>query len=182
MIRYSEVPKRPRIGGSGASSEAGGINEGSKNMTTTIPAPRRTLAMALVCASAMLGGCAPGDVQLNGKIFDALGVNSGGGQKEAKVAERAPLVVPPGLERLPAPGSGAEAETGALAEIKDDDENRVATKAELQRQQAEYCKKNYELPKSHGQDVDSVKGPLGDCRPSVFTVLPKVLNSDSGEE
>ncbi len=145
-------------------------------------ASKTVLAMALAAAPALLGGCADGGIQFNGKIFDAVGLNSASKPKEARVAERAPLVVPPGLDRLPPPGSGGETETAALADIKDDDAGKLATEEDRQRAQAEYCKKNYELPKAQGQEVDSVKGPLGDCRRSIFTSLPNILGSSSSEE
>lgn len=150
-------------------------------MAATCPASKAVLATALA-AALLLGGCAPGDIQLNGKIFDAVGLNSSSKPKEAQVAERAPLVVPPGLERLPPPGSGGQTETVALAEIKDDDANKNGNEAERQRAQAEYCKKNYEIPKQQGQDVDSVKGPLGDCRPSALTGLTKVFSGGGDDQ
>ncbi len=145
------------------------------------PAPTGSVITALACAVPLLAGCAAGDVQLNGKLFDYIGLNSANKGRATKMAARAPLVVPPGLQNLPQPGSGST-ETGALAEIKDPDGSKVENSAELERQQAEYCKKNYELPKARGDDtVDGVKGPLGECRRSLLTALPKLLN-DQGEE
>lgn len=151
-------------------------------MTAIRRASRRALAATLALAIPVLGGCAAGDLQLNGKIFDALGVNSTTANKEVRMAERAPLVVPPGLDRLPEPGS-ASTETGALAEIRDPDAGKGANRADLERQQAEYCKKNYEEPKARGDDtVDGVKGPLGPCRGSVLTSLPKLFKGDEAQE
>lgn len=58
------------------------------------------LAAALACA-AFLGGC--GAVEFEGKIFDYMGVSGGGQKAEPRMSERAPLMVPPNLARLPAP-------------------------------------------------------------------------------
>lgn len=70
--------------------------------------PSRAIAAAasLVIALA-LAGCGADDVELNGKIFDALGVSStalGERRVEPVVAQRGGLVVPPSTE-LPVPGS-----------------------------------------------------------------------------
>lgn len=157
--------------------------KGDRTMTAIRRTPGRAFATVFALALPLLGGCAAGDVQLNGKIFDALGVNSTTANKDVRMAERAPLVVPPGLERLPAPGSGTATETGALAEIKDPDAAKSANRGDLERQQATYCQKHYEEPKARGDDtVDGVKGPLGPCRASVLTALPKLFKDDAPEE
>lgn len=137
-------------------------------------------ALALtITAMGLLAGCAAGDIELNGKLFDALGVNSTNSSGPPKLAERSALVVPPGLDRLPAPGEKTETETGALDEINDPDQVKTADKAELERQQAEYCKVNYEQAKARGDlEADHAKGPLGPCRGSIFTALKTWSGSD----
>ena len=48
-------------------------------------------------------------IDLNGKVFDMMGISPAAQEArrfEPQVAERAPLVVPPNSNRLPAPGSG----------------------------------------------------------------------------
>jgi hypothetical protein len=132
----------------------------------------RTVAMV---AAVALSGCGVDDVQLNGKIFDALGVNNTGSvKKEVTVRERSPLVVPPGLENLPEPGSQGAAQAAGIAEIKDYDATRENSKADLERQQAAYCKVHYEQAKVLGdQDADLATGPLGPCRSSVFSAIKK---------
>jgi hypothetical protein len=126
-------------------------------------------------AAAALSGCGLDDIQLNGKIFDAVGMNTGSVQKEAKVAERAPLVVPPGLDKLPVPGAnGAAAEANTIPGVEDHDAKAVTSQAELEKQQAEYCKVNYEQAKQHGDNnADLATGPLGPCRGSVFSAIKK---------
>ena len=53
-------------------------------------------------------------------------------------------------------------------------------KADLERQQAEYCKKNYEDAKAHGDETaaDLAAGPLGPCRGSVLTAIEKWNKSE----
>ncbi len=61
-------------------------------------------------------------MELNGGIFDAVGLNDAKKVGDPKLAERAPLVVPPSLDRLPPPG-----ETPApteIAGIKDPDASK----------------------------------------------------------
>jgi len=121
------------------------------------------------------------DVQFNGGIFDAVGLSDAArakNQSEPEIAARAPLVVPPSLDRLPQPGSEEEAKNTEIAGIKDHDAANKASKEELARQQAEYCKVHYEQAKAHGQEVDFVEGPLGPCRKSVLTAVKKWNESD----
>ena len=127
-----------------------------------------------------VAGCGLDDIQLNGKVFDAVGLNSTGSvRKEAKVRERQPLIVPPGLETLPVPGSGGDAQAAAIPDIQDHDAKRIASKTELERQQAEYCKVNYEQAKQHGdQNADLATGPMGPCRASALSVIKNVNSGD----
>lgn len=134
-------------------------------------------------ACAVLAGCGFDDVQLNGKVFDAIGVGSNSTKaKEPTLAARQPLVVPPGLNNLPEPGSG-KVEQPTLADVQDYDAVHQKSKEQLQKEQAEYCKKNYELPKAQGDaTVDSVEGPMGPCRGSVLTAISNInKGSDDGE-
>lgn len=139
----------------------------------------RAAALAALCA---LAGCGMDDIQLNGKLFDAVGLNNTGSvKKEATLKERAPLVVPPGLDKLPVPGSEVATENAAIAEVKDYDATRKTTKDDLARQQAAYCKVHYEDARSRGDnDADLATGPMGPCRPSVFSAI-KTWNDGSGE-
>lgn len=126
-----------------------------------------------VALSLFVAGCGGIDgVQLNGKVFDAMGLNGDGAPKgDPKMAVRQPLVVPPGLEALPPPGSGKVAQP-SLAEIQDPDKKLKVSQSDLEKKQAEYCKKNYEDPKSRGDDsADSAAGPLGPCKPSILNAV-----------
>lgn len=143
---------------------------------------RSARASAVLCAL-VLAGCGADDVEFNGKIFDAVGLNQKTDKREPKLAERAPLVMPPDVSRVPEPGTPPEGEAakGAVAALNDPDARAKTSKAELERQQAEYCKKNYELAKAHGDDnADLAAGPLGPCHASVLTAIKKW--SDGGDE
>ena len=134
-----------------------------------------------LCLAFGASGCSMDDVQLNGGIFDVVGLSDAAKAKsgsEPKIAARAPLVVPPSLDRLPEPGSEEAAENAEIAGIRDYDAVRTASKKDLERQQAEYCKVNYEQKKVQGQDVDFVEGPLGPCRKSALTAIQKWNSSD----
>jgi len=58
------------------------------------------LAAALGCV-ALLGGC--GAVELEGKVFDYMGVSGDRQQADVRMSERPPLMVPPSLNKLPEP-------------------------------------------------------------------------------
>ena len=131
---------------------------------------------ALSVSLALLG-CSIDDVQLNGKIFEATGLNTGSAPKKTpKLAERSPLIVPPSLEQLPEPGSG-EAQQG-LADLQDHDAKRQVSQADLQKAQVAYCEKNYVDAKIRGdQDAELAVGPMGPCRSSALSALKSLTNS-----
>ena len=150
-------------------------------MHRTPSKPLISLAMAALAAVAV-GGCSMDDVELNGGVFDALGV--GGNQPksaEPKLAARTPLVVPPSTASLPAPGAPPEAlQADVTVAIDDPDRKIIVTEAEKQRQQAEYCAKHYEPERAAGSaSADSVEGPLGPCRPSVLTAIKQWNGGES---
>lgn len=125
------------------------------------------------------------DVQFNGGIFDAVGLSDSAKAKlrsgDPQIAERAPLVVPPSLERLPAPGEQPAAQDQKLAAIKDPDEVKKVSKEEMERKQAEFCKVNYDQAMGRGDETTALnaEGPLGPCRPSVLNSIKKWNASDS---
>jgi hypothetical protein len=129
------------------------------------------LALGLAGLALLAAGCSADDIEFNGALFNAVGLNNKATSKEPKLAARAPLVLPPNLERLPEPGSAPET-TSDVAALNDPDKMAQVSKEELERQQAEYCKVNYEIPKAHGEDsADAAVGPLGPCRPSVLNAF-----------
>ena len=98
--------------------------------------------LAGMACAALLSGCSADDVQLNGKIFDAAGLNTSSVKKTPTMKERSGIIVPPNLDRLPEPGSGA-GQQPALAEVQDYDAKRVTSYNDLERQQEAYCKVHY---------------------------------------
>ena len=153
--------------------------------------PRTGLLKGLVLAAvSALGlgaaGCSMDDVSLNGGVFDMVGMSdsqrakSRGGEPE--IAARPSLVVPPNLNRLPEPGEPQAEVTqeARLDTIQDPDAVKQKSREELEKEQAQYCRANYEIPKSRGDDsADAAEGPLGPCRPSV---LNAIKNWNSSEE
>ncbi len=134
-------------------------------------------------AAVTLAGCSAGDVELNGKLFDAVGATGLLGKPSGKVqlAERAPLVVPPSTERLPQPGAALPEAADVSKQVIDPERKKVISKAELQRQQDEYCKVNYEQAKARGDTgADTAAGPLGLCRPSALSAF-QAWNKGSDE-
>ncbi|WP_072369110.1 hypothetical protein [Hyphomicrobium sp. NDB2Meth4] len=131
--------------------------------------------------SLALTGCGTDDIQFNGGIFDAVGLSDGTKVKggDPKLAERAPLVVPPTLDNLPAPGQ-APAPT-EIAGINDPDAAKQKSKAELEAAQKAYCDKNYRDAGMRGEETSMVEGPLGPCRPSILTSVKKWNQGDDAE-
>ena len=148
----------------------------------------RAIAAASLVVALALSGCGGDDVELNGKLFDAMGVsgNSANKGKEPKMVARAPLVVPPSLERLPAPGSQPGAQATDLAAIADPDKVAAVNQAALEQQQADYCRKNYQFAKAHGDnEADQAVGPLGPCRGSALSAVKKfgsIADADEGQD
>lgn len=145
--------------------------------------PLKSVAKASLLASygaalLAISGCGYDGVQLNGKVFDAVGLSGNAAPQAApKMAVRQPLVLPPETGSLPQPGSGLAAQP-ALAEIQDPDRNKKVSQADLQRQQDAYCKVHYEEPLARGDSsVDAVTGPLGSCHPSILTGVKKWMTS-----
>src|SRR5262245_30278451 len=90
-------------------------------------------AAALIASCLALGACSEG-VELNGKIFDMMGVSGSQNAKnnEPKMADRAPLVLPPNSNRLPEPGSG-QTVSDEVAGINDPELRKQAAAKEKER-------------------------------------------------
>ena len=139
------------------------------------------VAVALSGALA-LTGCAAGDVELNGKIFDALGVSAAAQKpaREPKVAARAPLVLPPSAERLPDPDA-APVTTAAVdpAWPVDPDQKRVGTASAALKKQTEFCRDGNWKEKAMRDDIAAAKGPAGNCNDgSIFSFMKNLTKSD----
>lgn len=127
-------------------------------------------------ASVMLTGCGAIDgVELNGGIFDAMGISGDAlraSRQEQKVAARPGIVMPPDTSRLPPPGSAPAAAAPQDASWPVGPEDRARIKqAALKRQHDEFCKKAEQRRALAGQDAEPETGPLGSCRPGLGEVL-----------
>jgi hypothetical protein len=133
--------------------------------------PTRVFGCALLL-SLVLSGCGGYDVELNGAIFDYLGVSGSTQRKgEPKVAARSGIVIPPDLEKLPEPGSAAAAAPPAEAWPDDPDQKRVAAAAALDRQHEAFCREALWRAKVRGETDEIIQGPKGPCNPSLFRSL-----------
>ena len=121
------------------------------------------LALALALP---LSGCSDG-LELNGKIFDALGVSSAAQAAKAtepKLAARPGLVLPPDGSRLPQPGSGGSDEGGvALASVVDPDVKRATDAKERERLHALYCSGQMNWKERLNDKNASPTSPYGPC-------------------
>ena len=129
----------------------------------------------LLTAALIVSGCGfgAGDIEFKGGIFYALGIGSNSkktSRDDVNLKVRAPLVLPPGVERLPAPGTSMAAADPELLTIHDPDQVKVQSQAELEKAQQVYCDKHYS---EFQQGSEFVKGPLGPCRKSAMTAFKK---------
>jgi hypothetical protein len=131
---------------------------------------RTALAAAALAASALaLGGC--DSIALEGKVFDWMGISGSAldeKTRDPQMADRAPLVVPPNVNRLPEPGSG---KTGneAVAALNDPERKKAAAAKERERLHLAYCRGDIQW-KERALDADRYgnnKSPYGPC-PSLF--------------
>lgn len=144
----------------------------SRRFTARRAAARIGARAALLPVLAVLAGCSADEVQFEGKIFDAMGMNNPTKRSEPKMKDRAGLVVPPNLNRIPQPGAPADSLSGDLAALNDPDRKKETSRAELERQQAEYCKVHYEQALARGDtNADLARGPLGECRKSAISAF-----------
>jgi hypothetical protein len=131
------------------------------------------LSFAVVAVVLALGGCAGEGVQLEGKIFDWMGVSASaleGSKAEPKMADRAPLVVPPNVNRLPEPGSGQPPANTDIAALKDPDLRKQAAAKERERLHLAYCKGEIQWKeKAHNPTaMGANRSPYGPC-PGLFS-------------
>jgi hypothetical protein len=132
------------------------------------PLNRRSAVMAIAVVPALaLGGCFEG-TEVNGKIFDLLGVSSSAQEKsraEPQMARRSGLVLPPNVQRLPAPGSDDEAASvaPAVASLNDPEKMKANAAAERARLHKAYCTGDLSW-KEQIKDPNALpKSPYGSC-------------------
>jgi len=134
---------------------------------------------AALAATLGLAGCGGVDgIDLNGKIFDWMGISPSAlenSKREPQLAARAPLVLPPNSERLPEPGS--EQGPSDLATLQDPDLKKAAAAKERERLHLAYCRGEIQWKEraQKGDQADTNRSPFGPC-PSLFGGLSKNLN------
>jgi hypothetical protein len=127
-------------------------------------------AAALVAALG-LSACSDG-VALEGKIFDWMGISASaleGKSRDPKMADRAPLVVPPNVSRLPEPGSGKTADA-EIAALNDPELKKQAAAKERERLHLAYCRGEIQW-KERALDPNKTganRSPYGPC-PGLFS-------------
>jgi hypothetical protein len=125
-----------------------------------------------VVMAALGAGCGIEGVEFNGAVFDYLGISEAAKSKprEPKVAERPGIVLPPQLDRLPAPE--ATPTPGQEAWPDDPEERKVAAAANLDRQHEEFCRQAlWKARVESGPEPPPIKGPKGLCNPSILKAL-----------
>ena len=103
-----------------------------------------------------LGGCSAGDVQFEGKIFDAVGLSGQQARSaDPKVRERAPLVLPPKAE-LPPPGERVVADKD-MNWPEDPEIEQRRKMAALNQERQKYCTEIGRNEKHPFYDPDKAK-------------------------
>lgn len=131
----------------------------------------RCLSAAVVGFAALLAGCVDG-VDLNGKVFDVMGISPAAQdarRSEPQMADRAPLVMPPDANRLPAPGSGQSVPI-QMAWPDDPDARKQREAQERQRLHEAYCRGEVQWKEKafDPQSAGAPRSPYGPC-PTVFS-------------
>jgi len=127
--------------------------------------------LSAALASSTLAGCGFDDVQFNGAIFEAMGLNNNKSYEEPKLPPRAGIVLPPDTERLPAPGTEVAAPPPGEAWPVDPEQSKVAAAEELERRHQEFCREALWKAKVAGQTDAQITGPKGSCNPSILRNL-----------
>ena len=135
-------------------------------------------AALAVAATLAVAGCGGVDgMELNGKMFDWLGISPAAQdarKTEPRLADRAPLVLPPDANRLPEPGSGqvaAPAEGWPL----DPEMKKLAQAKERERLHMAYCRGEIQW-KERALDpakAGANKSPYGPC-PGIGSITSSV--------
>ena len=136
------------------------------------------VAGGMVISTLLMSGCTDG-IDLNGKVFDWMGVSKAAQdarKAEPKMAERAPLVMPPSSNRLPEPGSGAEPANIAFPD--DPDQRKVREAQERERLHLAYCRGEIQWKeRALNNDASAPRSPYGPC-PSLFGNISGSLNKN----
>jgi hypothetical protein len=115
-------------------------------------------------------------LNLEGKLFDWMGISGSAldaKTTDPKMEDRAPLVVPPKLTRLPEPGSGKTADA-ELAALNDPEQKKITSAKERERLHMAYCRGEIQWKeKALDPNHTGNRSPFGPC-PSLFGLSGKV--------
>jgi hypothetical protein len=139
----------------------------------------RCLAGTAVGSAMLLTGCADSGVDLNGKVFDVMGISpsaQAARRYEPQVAERAPLVMPPDSNNLPQPGSG-QAPVAQVSWPDDPEARKLREAEERQRLHLAYCSGDVQWKERalNKDNVSAPRSPYGPC-PTIFSA--PVINKE----
>jgi hypothetical protein len=147
----------------------------------------RSPAGMAVAAALLLTACSD-SLELSGKMFDVIGISSAvvdAKRAEPKLAERAPLVMPPDVNRLPEPGSGQPPPVAVAAAAQgawpDDPEARKAREAkERERLHLAYCRGEAQWKKTalDKESVGAPRSPYGPCPSLLGDTITKNVNTE----
>ncbi len=123
----------------------------------------------MLVAGLAVSGC--DSVALEGKMFDWIGISGSAldeKRRDPKMADRAPLVVPPSVTRLPAPGSG-KTDNQEVAALKDPELQKQAAAKERERLHLAYCRGEIQWKeKAFDPNYGGSRSPYGPC-PGLFS-------------
>ena len=129
----------------------------------------------------VIGGCAAGEgIELQGGVFDALGVSTATERKvsNVKIDPRPGLVLPPQEQQLPSPGSDpiiTASVPGGEAWPVDHDERRAQSKAEREKQHRDFCEKAIRDARIRGETTGIIMGPMGNCQAGFLGSLNELV-------
>jgi len=121
---------------------------------------RNILAAPVLAASLLLGGCET--VQLEGAIFERLGVAGEPQRVEHKMPDRAPLVLPP-KRNLPAPGP-REVVANPQAWPKDPNETLKQQEKARKLARKKQCSEGKWAKKASIEEFEKITDPLLRCK------------------
>lgn len=135
-------------------------------MASTTRQTMRSVALAVAASAAFgLAGCSDG-VELNGKLFDALGVSAASqaaAKREPQLPQRSGLVMPPDQTRLPEPGAQGGEVDPQLAALNDPEKKKELAAAERARLHKAYCSGELTWKESAFNREHQARSPYGPC-------------------
>lgn len=141
------------------------------------------VATLVVLVATIAGGCSAlsDNVELNGKIFDAVGLSGGalGKKAEVRTEARAPLVLPPDAERLPEPGAAPQPAVADQAWPRDAQKQKVASAEARKRAHEQHCRDGNWKQKAMKDEISADQGPDGSCNGSLFSIMGNALFGSS---